>query len=499
MASFNDVQTTKVGSAGLVLLPGEKTQSPWIQNLTKDTDGSWIPRFGLKLIKDYGSRIAALGCIYQAKSDVQRHVIYAVTEEPKLYKGALNAIASDTGTTIHASLASGDFSGEQKNAVVAVGTSSNPTSTLKRVVYSWQGIGGFADAQIYDQVGAKVTFDGSTAVKGVPFAHGNTLCVIQKATILWAKYGDAYDFTDLTYYTYLPPEIGEGIGAMYWQEDVSYIFGTQGAAIMQGSPLEQSLRFRVLTAPAAALGSAACMARCRDRLFYMAPGPSIYLVGGGLKRIDANIFSLLKTGGDISNYQMFYDPLVDCLCVAYFVSGGPNYTYLYSLEENKWVGVYVHANDDLSICKAVNAGGLTDDDAEYRNQSPMAAVVVAAGDTLAYYDSAVYGDELTAGVTTAFPCALETAPEGADQTPFLDRQLRSVYVDGTGTWTIKLKVRDGGGAYSTTTIGSVSAPGWVHASLESPVYKERIIRAEADSASTLRMKSLTIREGILGG
>lgn len=500
MASFTDVQTTKVGAAGLVLLPGDKSQSPWIQNLVKDTDGSWIPRFGLKLIKDYSARIAMLGSAYQPKSGIQRHVLYVVTEEPKLYKGSLNTIASDTGTTPHASLTSGDFSNEQKNASVAVGTSDNPTATEKRVCFSWQGIGGFADAQIYDQTGGKVQTGGGTDVKGIPFAHGNTLCFLQKATIAWTAYGNAYDLTDFdSFYTYLPPEIGEGVGAFYWQEDVSYIIGTTGACIMQGSPLEQSLRFRVLTAPPAALGSAACFARCRDRLFYLAPGPSIFLVGGGLQRVDQPIFSLLKGNGDVSNYQMFYDPLIDCLCVAIYVSGGPCYTYLYSLAENKWIGLYSHADNTRCIGKAVNAGGLTNSDSAYRNRSPFATVAVAAGDLLEYYDSETYGDDTAAATNTAFPVALETAPEGAEEFPFIDKQLLDVYVDGTGDWTVKVKTRDGGGSYTTTTIGTVTAPGWVHASSSSPVYKERIVRAEASSASGVRIKSMTIREAVLGG
>jgi len=499
VASFNDVQTTKVGSSGLVLLPGEKSQSPWIQNMTRDTDGSWIPRFGLKLIKDYPSRIAMLASAYQPKSDVQRHVLYVVTEEPKIYSGSLNTIAYDGGSSLDAGLNSGDFSGEQKNASVAVGTSSNPTATLKRVCFSWQGIGGFSDAQVYDQTGNKVQTGGGSDVKGIPFAHGNTLCFLQKATIAWSAYGDAYDLTDFdSFYTYLPPEIGEGVGAFYWQEDVSYIIGTTGAAIMQGSPLEQSLRFRVLTAPPAALGSAACFARCRDRLFYLAPGPSIFLVGGGLKRVDEPIFSLLKGNGDVSNYQMFYDPLIDALCVAVYIVNGPCYTYLYSLAENKWIGLYSHSDESRCIGKAVNAGGLTDDDDEYRNRSPFATVAVAAGDLLEYYDSETYGDD-TGGGVSSFTVALETAPEGADEFPFVDKQLLDVYLDGTGDWTVKVKTRDGGGSYTTTTIGTVTAPGWVHASLSSPVYKERIVRAEASSSSGLRLKSMTIREAILGG
>lgn len=501
-SAFADIQTTKVGAGGLVLLPSEKSQAPWIENLSMETDGTWRPRHGLRCIRDFPDRICGLVAAYQAKSTIQKHYIYAATEASKLYIGTVNSIGAvasvDFPTGAGADeLATAGWASEQKNAVVGVGNPSNPTATEKLVVMSWPGRSNYDNAYLFQQNGTKLS-SGGDDVRGAPFAHGNTLCVIQKATLQWSTYGDAYTWPALNY-TYLPPEIGEGVAGMYWQEDVSYLFGTQGVCLAQGSPLEDSLRFRVLNAPPAVGGSGACIAKCRDRIFYLAPGPTIFMVGGGLKRIDEPIQYLLKTYGDVSNYQMFYDPLIDALCVSPFVSGGPNYTYVYSVSGEKWIGVYSHADTARCISNAVNAGPLSSSDSVYRNRAPQAAVVAACSDLLSYYDPALYADDTALSTPLAFTCAMETSPEGAADAPAILKRLLGIYVDGTGTWTVKMKYRTGGGAYTSVTIGTVAAPGWIHASLDTTAYQERIIRVEALSSSTLRLKSLTIREMLLGG
>lgn len=499
--SFSDIKTTKVGTGGLNLLPSDKSQSPWIENLSMDTDGNWRPRHGLRLIRDFPDRICGLGAAYQAKSTIQKHYIYCVTEASKLYIGTVNTIGAAASVNFPTGggadeLATSVWSNEQKNGVFAVGNPSNPTSTEKLIAFAWPGVSAYDNPYVFEQDGTKLT--STSDIRGVPFSHGNTLCVIQKATLQWSTYGDAYTWPT-TNYTYLPPEIGEGLAGMYWQEDVSYLFGTQGVCLAQGSPLEDSLRFRVLNAPPAVGGSGACITKCRDRIFYIAPGPTIFQVGGGLQRIDEPIQDYLKTYGDISNYQMFYDPLIDALCVSPYVSGGPNYTYLYSVSQSRWIGVYCHASNTRSISKAVNAGPKSNSDSVYRNTAPHAYVVAACGDLLSYYDPTLYGDETAAATTTTFTCAMESAPEGAAETPSMLKRILSVYVDGTGTWTVKLKHRTGGGSYTTVSLGSVAAPGWVHASLDVAAYQERIIRAEASVASGLKLKSLTIREMALGG
>jgi hypothetical protein len=60
---------------------------------------------------------------------------------------------------------------------------------------------------------------------------------------------------------------------------------------------------------------------------------------------------------------------------------------------------------------------------------------------------------------------------------------------------VKLLYRNGTGeAWTTETVGSIDAPGWVYASRDLPVYKERKIRLEASSASGLCIRNVGIRE-----
>lgn len=498
MPAQNDVVTTRVGEAGLAILPADKKQSPWIENLHQETDGSWRPRYGLRLLRDFPARICGLISAYQAKDTIEQHRLYVVTEESKLYVGTINTIGAASATTYPSGgsdLPTSVWTGNLKNAVGAIGNPSNPTSTERLVVFAWPGVFNFEDPPVYEQDATRLAYSG-TDVVGVPFAHGNTLCTVQKATLAWSTYGDAYTWPTANS-AVLPPEIGRGIGGQYWQEEVSIIFGDNGICLAQGSPLEDALRFRVINAPPCASGSAACITKAKDRIYYMSPGPTIWEWAGGMNRIDQPIQSLLRTYGDISNYQMFYDPLVDALCVAPYVSGGPNYTYMRSVTGDRWLGFYSHATNTRSISKAVTCGPLTASDSTQSNAQPHAAIVAACGDLLSYYDPALYTDETASATFTAFTCAMETSPDGQESPHVLKRML-GVYVDGTGTWTVKLKHRTGGGSYTTVTLDSVAAPGWVYAG-DVAAYQERIVRVEASSAETLRLKSLTIKEMLLGG
>lgn len=500
MPAQNDVSTTKVGAAGMVVLPSENTQSPWIENLTSETDGSWRPRFGLRLLRDFdGDRICGLAAAYQAETSIQAHRVYVSTEASEIFEGTINTIGAAMAVTWPSGageLPTSAWTGTLKSAVTAVGTPLDPTAEQRLVVFAWPGVSNFADPQVWRQDGTKLN-DGDD-IMGVPFCHGNTLCTILNSALRWSTYGDANTWPALNE-TILPPEMGRGIGGCYWQEEVSYLFGDAGLVLAQGSPLEDALRFRVLNAPPAAAGSGACITKARDRIFYLSPGPSIYQVGGGLQAVHAPIHSLLRTYGDVSNYQMFYDNLIDALCVAPYVSSGPNYTFLMEAASSKWLGVYSFADNTKSISKAAVCGPLTASDSTFSNAQPLTVLAVAVGDLLSFYDPTLYSDEVEDGVFSTFTCAMETAPEGKDF-PHVLKKMLGIYVDGSGTWTVKIRRRIGSGAYTTDTLGIVAAPGWVYVSnSNSNAYQERIVRVEASSSSTLQLKSLTIKEMLLGG
>jgi hypothetical protein len=219
-----------------------------------------------------------------------------------------------------------------------------------------------------------------------------------------------------------------------------------------------------------------------------------------LQRIDEPIHEQLSAYGDAIYFSLFYDPLIDCLCVTPLVDqavtpGVDNITFLFSMGRNQWIGTYVHADSTKGLMRAVNAGPNTDSLTIPRNRPPFGCVVVAASELLAKYDSTLYGDDDADGDAQPFPCSIETANFGLDETPSVTKQLLDLYVDGVGDWTVKLKYRDGSGeAWKEATIGVAHGPGWVYADRNVPVYKERRIRLEAQSSSTLRLRFVGIRE-----
>lgn len=493
--SLAGLSVSRIGQAGLQLFQAAPQASPWISNLVQELDGSWRPRYGLGLVKAYSKRISMLHSTYQATDS--KHYIYVMTEESKLYKGAITEIGAATGLDMSAEIPLANWNSEFKNAAVTVGTSDNPTATDKRLLFSFPGFG-VVSQEIYDQTGVQIQFQGGGGITGCAFSHGDSVAVVQKNTLLWSAYADSYTFPVLNY-TYHMPEIGEGIVGAYSQENISYVLGTLGIYSIQGAPIE-SAKFTLLTAPPVAGPAATSVARCRDRIIYLAPGPQLYMIGNGLQRIDEPIREQLSAYGDATYFSLFYDPLIDCCCVTPLVDqavtpGVKNITFLYSLGRNQWLGTYVHADTTKGLMRAVNAGPNTDSLTVPRNRPPFGLMVVAASELLTKYESTAYGDDDAAGDSQPFLCSIETANFGLDESPSVTKQLIDLYVDGVGDWTVKLKFRDGSGEpWQEAEVGVARGPGWVFASRELPVYKERRIRLEAPSSSTLRLRFVGIRE-----
>lgn len=493
--SLQGLIVSRIGAAGLELFQSSPESSPWIQNLVQELDGSWRPRYGLDLVKAYPKRISMLHGTHQATDN--KHYIYLMTEESFLYNGAITEIASDSGIDMTALIPLANWNSEFKNAAVTVGTSTNPTSTEKRLLFSFPGFGVTAQ-KIFDQTGAQAVDAGASGLTGVPFSHGNSVAIVGKTTLQWSSYADAYTFPTSNY-TYHNPEIGEGIVGVYAQDNVSYVFGTLGVYSVQGAPIETA-RFTLLTAPPVAGPAATSVCRCRDRIAYIAPGPSIYVLGNGIQRIDLPIQSYLNNYVDATYYSLFYDPLVDCLCVTPLVDqavtpGVENITLLYSFTFNRWIGTYRHADSTKGLMRAVNVGPNTDSLTIPRNRPPYGCVVVAASELLTQYKSTAYGDDDASGDPHSFPCSIETANFGLDETPSVTKQLIDVYVDGVGEWDVVLKYRNGSGEqWKEHRVGTSQGPGWVYANLDVPLYRERRMRLEAQSSSGLRIRFVGIRE-----
>lgn len=502
--AFGDVIVTKVGLGGFSALPSQASEAPWIQNLVLDTDGSWRPRPGLDLIYDAPARIALLEAAVLYLGPEYDHQVFAMDETGyirHLRQFKVGGMESADSYDLSATFPASAFTGSLKHGIAAPGII--PSTTTRRLIASFPGMGIAYPyvRSIGDFSPATIDYAAATPMRGVPFAHGLTLCIIGSTTVRFSDYADSSNDWPAANYLDLPPEIGEGLMGVYWQEGISYLFGTKGIAIMSGSELESDAALRLLTAPPLAGGAQQCVARCRDQIFYLAPGPAIYNIHGGIRRIDEPINSMLRDAGDVSNIRFDYDPLNDALAVT--LVSPTKQTLIYSVSQQRWLGVYRHGDSGRSISFSRLLGPMLPTDAlptERINTAPYGMIIAACDDLICRYNPSLYADDTSSSTTAAFTCALETFPQGCESSPHLDKQLLGVYVEGTGTWEVKLKHRSASNAaYTEVSLGSVAAPGWVHAPLDTAAYKERVVRVDATSASGLRVRNLAIKEALLGG
>jgi len=129
---------------------------------------------------------------------------------------------------------------------------------------------------------------------------------------------------------------------------------------------------------------------------------------------------------------------------------------------------------------------------------PWGKGFVGAGVNLLQWDPSIYTD-YSAGSGVAYTCSVETQMTTGG-VPDVQKQLTEVQVEGQGTWEVILKYRQtAGSAWTSLSLGSVVAPGKLYPTLANmPIYRERVVRLKADSASTLRFRSIGLVEDVVG-
>lgn len=128
--------------------------------------------------------------------------------------------------------------------------------------------------------------------------------------------------------------------------------------------------------------------------------------------------------------------------------------------------------------------------ADFPSRGSATGLLVGVNTTLAEFDRRAYtdfGDPMT--------CMLEVGPE-YQQLPEGLKQLRSVFVDGRGDWTVTLLGRRAVDD-DWNTLGSmvVSAPGWAGFGLHT--YRDRLLRLEATANSALVLRGLALDERLV--
>lgn len=215
---------------------------------------------------------------------------------------------------------------------------------------------------------------------------------------------------------------------------------------------------------------------CGDRVFVLGGGEEgtrVYFFNPGMYRVDAPIESELA-GLNSEGWWAWYDPLEQNFCMSHSTAGK---TWIFDLEKNRWAG---------TISRHLVGFGMKSQNHGFSRVYGLGGQLVVSGSpSPSWADSA-----------GSYSCIIETRPDFL-QAPETEKQASAVFVDGRGDWTVTLRHRERADeAWTDVALGSVSAPGWVHAPLN--VYRERVLRFEGTPSATLRFRGIEFDERVVG-
>lgn len=468
------------GVGGFARQGNSPLEAYWLENMRIDRDGTYRPRWGAKCLYTFGGTISNLSRIggYNARlAVVAGGTLYDIHVE------TLSPTSLGTGWPTAAMASTIAVTASGTNVWIAC---KSPIGGSVGSLYKYDGTTLTAISSPGN--GNYVGMHGYFAVKIYSGAGDNT-------ALRWSDLGDV-DTWPVTSAKQPIPEIGTVDAIVPFSLRESLLFGPGGVATMSGTSAAGMSFAPVINTPVAT--PMRHIAKCRDAVYFLAPGPSIcrYRHPGVVERIEAPLERLLYNALGVSHLRAWYDPQKN-----YYVlwDSTSHVGYEFSIDLQRWVGAYTFATTGVDCVgfAEIDQGASTLDE----DDMPWGKGFFAAGARLMQHDPSLYVDQASTspGDEDSFVCAIETKPStGIDSS--IEKQCREVAIDGTGSWTVKLKTRSGpDAAWTTTTLGDISAPGKVFPSLANmPVYRECVIRCEAVSASGLRWRSVAIDEVPVG-
>lgn len=474
------MQRYSPGLGGFARQAQQDLEAYWLENMVIDRDGTYRPRWGLEWLTTLPASIVHMSRLggYNA-----RIMVVANGTLNNIHVESLSTTSVDTGwpSVPFTSAIGVTTSGSNVWIACKAGTGVTPGGTL----YKYDGSS--LSAISSPSVGNGVGMHGYFAVKVYSGQTNNT-------ALRWSNLGDV-DTWQVTSAKQPPPEIGTVDAIIPFSQRESILFGPSGVASMKGTAVD-SMSFEVV-ANLPVVTPMYHIARCKDAVYFLAPGPQIcrYRHPGIVERIDAPLHRLLYDASGSGNLRAWYDPQRNL----YVLWDNTTYTgYLFSIDQQRWIGAqtYGTASTNMYGHAEVDQGASTIDQAEM----PWGLGFTSAGARLLRWNPTLYVDETGSGTSTAFNCRVETKPSFGGMDPTIEKQCPWVHVYGTGSWTVKLKSRSGPDAtYTTTTLGTVTAPGRIYPSLANmPAYTERTFLCEATSSSGVRWASIACEEVPVG-
>lgn len=449
------------GQASYSPTPSSALEVFHLENMDRDPDGFWRPRWGLKYLDSYAGAIthlsahpngAAVMLIYNSGN-----LAYWVNS---VSKGDLDTGWPTTPVKACAAPGASDIWLAHKAAI-----SSDSPAGLYQVNSS------YIDA----------------AVAGAPNGtwvetHNRVLFSINSQTniVSWSDYDDHTTWPAANDSNKMPGSItAEALCES--ANNRSILFGQQGLTEVNGGS-DAEISFSQMERLAVAM-PAYCITKCGNIIIFLTPGPRFHKVEfGKAKPISQPVAKDLRSYPSITSLRSWYDATRNYFCVTNLST---NYTHIYSIAEDKWLGFWTYG--DTQNQDIVGGACLTG-----ANDQPYSLEYVYANTLLHRWDSTLYKDELTStpGDAVSFRCAIEAKPDNGGNQAALKR-CRSIYADVSGSWTWYLKHRNTvDGAWTTTTWGSTSGPGNITAPAKYE-FREWTLRGVASSASDVKFRAVT--------
>lgn len=473
-------QTGRQGLAKQDALPAE---AAWLQNMDMDRNGYWRPRWGLKHTKAMSGTITDISKLggYNARLMVISN------------SGSLDNLHVETGVLTN----------------VDTGWPTTPVSKVLTPAASGDSLWVAHKSAIGGSTGALKKYDGTTYGTITPSGgdgnyvgmHGYMLMraasgVTNTNALCWSNVGDPDTWAAGNKKGPIP-ELGTIDAIVPYGPNQTLLLGPYGIGHVLGDDPTQ-LAFEPLISMLLVTPMRGVV-KCRDRVIFLAAGPKVmsFTAPGIVKDISPPIYRLLYDFAGTANIRAWYDALRNYYCLLDLTT---HYVYCYSLELERWVGVwqYTTTTSDILGAAVIDQGASTVD----ASTQPWGKGFVAVGSNVLQWDPSVYTDATSSIATGSFTCAVETPPLTNDMDPLTTKRISEISIEGAGDWTLKIRGRNTPDATWTEhtltgalTAGAVTAPSgrkYIDPTAV-PEYRELAIVASATAASTLRFKSIGYR------
>lgn len=456
-------QPFKPGFGTYSASPSSQMELYDIENMDRDPDGFWRPRWGLKFLHDFAGDIT--------------HISPHPTTQAVM-------LIYNSGTLAY-------WKTDDTTADLDTGW---PTSFVK----ACSAPAGAADVWAAHKAGVNSTAGALTIVNSsyvdstVAAApngnwvetHNRILFSINNLakTIAWSDYDDYLTWPAANDANKMP-RTGGPEAIVDYGNDRSILFGQNGLTEVTGGA-DDEISFAQLQNISVAM-PAHVITKCGDCIIFMAPGPKLMKFQyGRVSRIDWPVNKDFRSWPSMTSLRCWHDASRNYFCVTNLSSYK---THIYSLDEDKWLGFWTYgAAQDESIVGGCSMTGA--------NDQPYALEYVYVNDMLMRFDSTKTKDAIdaTSGNDESFRCAIQARPTNLENQS-TKKRLRSVYADVRGEWTITLQYRNNvDDSWTSVTWGTITGAG----TIDPPAryeFREFTLRATANSggATTPIFRSLT--------